>query len=487
MLSRRGFLLGGLGGVLVPFHAPSIRAAAVSKVGVAIVGLGFRGRQHLQNLIQRPDVDIVAIYDPDKDQLAKAKALIPKKTVITSVDFTQDLPQQRDVDAVVVATPAHWTSFASFFAFHSGKAAYVEYPISHNIHEATSVYRAANLYKRVAHAGTHLRANPAIKNMRDFVQAGALGKVTLARAISYNPRPSIGRRSEPLPIPKSVDFRIWSGPAPEKPLYRDNLHGDWRFDFNTGTGDMGDDGANQVDLCRYLLGTGAVAPEIVSIGGRFGYIDAGDTPNTLVVYHGYQPAPIILEVRGLPITKAYLNNIIQWSQNVPVYVAPRSQRELRNGVVLHCEKGELIISGGASGSAYDLKGSLIRQFASEVGDPVGLFLSDIITDHHDLSNLRQGMLSTFLCHAANISYGLGHTAAPADVANAIKDLPHVNAALDSMRVHLRANGIDLAKSPLTLGARLKVAVENMTFTDPRANARMERLYNSRFHIPPMML
>src|SRR3989449_5594545 len=149
-------------------------------------------------------------------------------------------------------------------------------------------------------AGTQSRSSFAIKEVVAWVKARNLGKILVARGLSYKPRPSIGKVDGPQPIPQDVNYDQWCGPAPMGPLMRKRLHYDWHWVWPTGNGDLGNQGIHQMDIARWFLGVNELSPRVFSVGGRLGYMDDGETPNTQIVYHDYPKAPLIFEVRGLP-------------------------------------------------------------------------------------------------------------------------------------------------------------------------------------------
>ena len=170
-----------------------------------------------------------------------------------------------------------------------------------------------------------------------WVQGGGLGKILYAVGTCYKPRQSIGKRTTPLEIPSTIHYDLWCGPAEKKDLYRPKLHYDWHWDWNTGNGDMGNQGIHQMDIARWFLGEPALAPRVVSIGGRLGYEDAGNTPNTQVVYLAYEKAPLIFETRGLPRSKAAASQMGRFDGRVP-RLGRRRVRAVRKGP---CARTEL--------------------------------------------------------------------------------------------------------------------------------------------------
>ena len=154
-------------------------------------------------------------------------------------------------------------------------------------------------------AGTQIRSGEGLREAVQWIQAGNLGKITAARGFCYKRRDSIGKTTGPQPIPATVNYDLWTGPAPLVPPHRNNpkngpIHYDWHWVYLYGNGDVGNQGIHQMDVARWFLGESGLPRHTLSIGGRLGYIDDGDTPNTQVVIHDYATAPLIFEVRGLP-------------------------------------------------------------------------------------------------------------------------------------------------------------------------------------------
>ena len=154
-------------------------------------------------------------------------------------------------------------------------------------------------------AGTQSRSSQAIKEAIEWVRAGNLGKIVIARGLCYKPRASIGKVDGPQPPPAGVDYDLWCGPAPKAPIHRQHFHYDWHWFWDYGNGDVGNQGIHQMDIARWFLGEPELSPRVWGIGGRLGYEDDGETPNTLIAYHDYEKAPLIFEVRGLPRDKSH--------------------------------------------------------------------------------------------------------------------------------------------------------------------------------------
>src|SRR5262249_28341276 len=154
-------------------------------------------------------------------------------------------------------------------------------------------------YKRICQTGTQSRSQKALQDVMAYIHGGKLGKVTLSRGLCYKTRNSIGKVTAPTPVPAGVDYDLWLGPAPYKPVMRKQFHYDWHWQWDYGNGDLGNQGIHQMDIARWALGKHEMPKSVMGLGGRFGYIDDGETPNTELVFMDYGDTHLIFEVRGL--------------------------------------------------------------------------------------------------------------------------------------------------------------------------------------------
>ncbi len=338
--SRRTFLKQAAGAAAAcSILSRSARADVNGQIRMAVVGFNGRGRSHIDGFQDQ----LVALCDCDAAVLGKTAEAFEKKhgrKLDKIADFRR-LLDRKDIDAISIATPNHTHSLIAILAAQAGKDVYVEKPISQRVWEGRQLANAAAHYKRMIQCGTQGRSCPSIRQAVDYVHSGKLGRVQYIVGTCYKPRPSIGRSDTPLVIPKQLDYELWCGPAAKKDIYRPkrnsmggyNPHYDWHWDFNTGCGDMGNQGIHQMDIARWFLGASALSPRVVSFGGRVGYQDAGNTPNTQVVLHDYPEAPILFETRGLPKSKAAQQN---WGNSMDTY------RGSQVGVVVQCEHGYVV-------------------------------------------------------------------------------------------------------------------------------------------------
>ena len=240
------------------------------------------------------------ICDADENVIGPAnKALTAKNG--TEPKFVQDIRRifdDKEIDAVSIATPNHWHSLATIWAVQAGKDVYVEKPVSHNVLEGRKAVEAARKYDRIVQAGTQCRSHKGIQDAMEFLHSGKLGNIYMAKGLCYKPRGSIGHKAD-SDVPAGVDYNLWTGPAPMKPFNANRFHYNWHWFWDTGNGDLGNQGIHQMDLARWGLNKNEFPKTVMASGGRFGYTDDGQTPNTELVAFEYDDCELQFEVRGL--------------------------------------------------------------------------------------------------------------------------------------------------------------------------------------------
>ncbi len=445
---------------------------ANDSLGFAVVGFGGRGKAHISGLGQAEGTRLVALCDVDREILDKEVARCENRgQKVQGYTDVRKLLENKEIDVVSFATPNHWHSLGAIWAVLAGKDVYVEKPVSHNVWEGRQLVKAARAHKRIVQAGTQSRSSTGIQEAIAWLREGHIGKIKVARGLCYKRRPSIGKVEGPQPVPASVDYDLWCGPAPKASLIRKRLHYDWHWVWPTGNGDLGNQGIHEMDMCRWILGETALSPRVLSVGGRLGYVDDGTTPNTQIVLHDYPTAPLIFEVRGLPEKES--------SKEMDRYHGASI------GVVIECEGGELVIGGGSSATALDKEGKELKKFSGSQSHFANFIHAVRSRNAGDLkADILEGHLSSALCHTGNISYRLGHTHPPEDIREALKANSELAEALGRMELHLAANKVDLRTTPATLGLLLKMDPQTERFTDnAAANQLLTREYRPPFVVP----
>ncbi|MHC4206741.1 MAG: Gfo/Idh/MocA family protein [Planctomycetota bacterium] len=471
--SRRRFLKSSLIGGAAAALAPYSRVlGANDDIRVAVVGFRSQGSNHIKYFSNIPGVRVVALCDADRNlidrEFAKLKALNQKADTYVDV---RKLLQDKNIDAIITATPNHWHSLVTIWACQAGKDVYVEKPVSHNIREGRKMVEAARKYNRIVQVGTQRRSDEGLAEAYEYIQQGNLGKILRARCYYFSPRGPIGKVNGPQPIPKGVDYNLWTGPASLEPLMRKNLHYDWHWQWPYGNGDLGNNGIHYIDLCRWALGYTTMAPGAVSFGGKFLWDDDRQTPNTQVAFFNYKPAPIIFEMRNLPRKKGDS-------------AMDATYRKTRAPVIIECEGGYY-----AGGWACDNEGKRIKQFKETGGSGhhanfIKAVRSRKVSDLN--ADILQGHLSTAACHMGNISYQVGREASNDDIVQSLKSNSVLADAFERAAEHLSLNEADLEKTPITLGPWLRMDSSTERFVGEfsnQANLYLSRNYRAPFAVP----
>jgi len=442
------------------------RSAANDRIGVAVIGLHGRGLTHVDAYTYDDGVDVVALCDPDEGTFRKAQEALASRGRPAAKQYSdiRKLLENKDIHAVSIATPNHWHALASIWAMQAGKDVYVEKPVSHNITEGRRMEEVRVKYNRVCQAGTQSRSSPAHQQAIKYIHDGKIGKVMLARGLCYKLRKSIGHFDD-SPVPPGVDYDLWLGPAAERPFNRNRFHYEWHWNWDYGDGDIGNQGIHQMDLCRWALNK-KLATNALALGGRFGYKDDGQTPNTQIALFEYEDVPLLFEVRGLP-TPPLLGMDV--------------------GNIIYGTEGFVAMSNEDAGQAvaFDNTGSKRRVFKGQ-GNHFANFMSAVRSRRQaDLNApILEGHLSTALCHLANISYRLGRSEPFAASRSALGENMELREAFGRFEQHLADNALELREMTYQLGPKLAFDPKTEDFgSDTKANALLTRDYREPFVVP----
>jgi predicted dehydrogenase len=473
--TRRQFLGASLAlgsGLALPAPSWARVIGANDTIRIGVIGFNGQGRSHIEAFRKLPGVRVTALCDADSRVLeAEAKKFRDRGEAIDTMGDIRQLLDRSDIDAISTATPNHWHALITVWACQAGKDVYVEKPVSHNVWEGRQAVIAARKYQRIVQTGTQCRSSSGLREAVAWVRQGNLGKIKLVRALCYKRRASIGKTSGDQPVPSSIDYDLWCGPAPKGPLRRSRLHYDWHWVWATGNGDLGNQGIHQMDIARWFLGENRLSPSILSIGGRLGYEDDGETANTQIIIHDYKPVPLIFEVRGLPAREG-----------------TSKMDDLKGasiGVIVECEHGYLVNPSYTEATAFDPSGQVLRKFSGTIDHHANFIKAVRSRKVSDLTaDILEGHLSSALCHTGNISYLLGRRARPEEIREAIRANPHARETYDRFAAHLVANAVDLEKTPATLGVALQMNPRSEQFKgNARANALVSRQYRPPFVVP----
>jgi predicted dehydrogenase len=443
-------------------------AAPADRVGIAVVGLHGRGMEHIGAYAANGGAEVVALCDVDESTFARAQNALKERDRPEARTYTdlRKLLEDRRVQAVSVAAPNHWHALASVWAMQAGKDVYVEKPVSHNVAEGRRMEQARVKYGRVCQAGTQARSSPAHREAIEYIRDGHIGAVLLARGLCYKPRKSIGHFDDGQ-VPEGVDYDQWLGPAPKRVFNLNRFHYNWHWNWDYGNGDIGNQGVHQMDVARWAAGAG-LPRAVTCVGGRFGYEDDGQTPNTQLALFDYGPGgpPLLFEVRGLatpPLRGVTVGNIIYGSEGFVTFGQEDS----------------------ATAAAFDNSGKVVKTFTGG-GDHFGNFLAAVRSrSQSDLTcPILEGHLSSALCHLANISYRLGE-AEPFEVPRRVfGDSLDSAEAFGRFEQHLADNSLKLREMNFRLGPRLEFDAGAERFASAgKADAMLTRDYRPPYVVP----
>ncbi len=463
---------------------PDKQGSDLDRLRVACVGVRGQGMSHVRGYTNKAnsknaiitticDVD-TGVISPAMKHVEKAQGKAPK--------FVQDVRkviEDKDVDVISIATPNHWHALIAIWAMQNGKDVYCEKPVSHNITEGRRIIEAARTYNRICQTGTQSRSMAGMREAIAFIHAGKIGKVKLARGLCYKLRPSIGKVDGPQKPPETMDYDLWCGPAPLKMPHRKTkngtVHYDWHWFWDYGNGDLGNQGIHEMDKARWGLNKNELPRATTSIGGRFGYVDDGETANTQVIHYDFGDCELVFEVRGLPSKSPF-----------PGKESPKEGKKPGNfvGNVWYGSEGFLVCPSYSSGVAYSNDGEVIKRFKGE-GDHFANFLSAVRSRRkEDLhADILEGHLSSAMCHLGNISHRLG-TPASFEEKPAAFAAKAANDAMADCIAHLKGHDVDVGAVRYSLGRKLTLAPGAETFVgDKEADVLLTREYRKGFEVP----
>lgn len=437
-------------------------------------------------------VRVSALCDVDPEVLdARVNKMADTQQIsVAGFNDMRKMFENGEIDAVSTATPNHWHSLIGVWAIQSGKDAYVEKPISHNVWEGRQLVKLARKNGKICQGGTQSRSLGSIQAAVKFIQDGELGRIEYVKGLCYKPRASIGKGGQGE-IPAGVDYDLWCGPAKMEAVPgRQRFHYDWHWFYEYGNGDMGNQGIHQMDVARWFLGEDAIAPRTMSLGGRLGYDDDGQTPNTQLVVHDYGAAPLIFETRGLPSARKFQED--GWGDNMNK--PERFPDQSGIAVVVVCEGGSLYASANGTVLVKDKDGKDME--APEPFETESIYENFIHAmksrKMEDLyADCEETHLSSALCHTGQISHRLGQRLSRAEILERIKEDKILSERFESMAEHLGKNGVDVSQPNITMGPMLKFNPESEWAEgngelDVMANQLATRVYREPYVVPEVI-
>jgi len=436
--SRRDFLkITSAGVATTALSASASSYAAIlganDRVRVAICGVRGRGNDHIHGFSRVPGTELAILCDIDDNVSQQRVGEIEKMGLPrpkSCVDVRK-LLEDKEIDAISIATPNHWHSLMAIWACQAGKDVYVEKPCSHNSFEGRQLVRAVKKYNRICQHGSQSRSNPGMIEAIHHLSDGTIGDVYMARALCYKWRPSIGRAT-PEPVPAGVNYDLWTGPAPLKPFTKNRFHYNWHWIWDTGNGEVGNQAIHEIDIARWGLGVGFPV-SVSAMGGHFMFDDDQETPNTLSANFSFEDANgkrklMELEVRHwITNHEAEIGTGAYGASAVPPAgltgdakkkpaenqkpLGPKDAKTNTVGNLFYGSNGYLAIDG------YDAYKTWITDqvepgpHGKASGDHYANFIDCVRSrraqDIH--SPIEEAHISTTLVHLANASYRLGRT------------------------------------------------------------------------------
>ncbi|MDD4143807.1 MAG: Gfo/Idh/MocA family oxidoreductase [Prolixibacteraceae bacterium] len=405
--SRRTFIrntAAATAAISLPTIIPVKAFGANDRINAAVLGVNGRGKSHISSFMVQDNVVVTHLCDPDMNVL-KDRQKEFKEKYNQDVVLEQDLRRiydNEDIDVVGIATPNHWHALAVIWACQAGKDCYVEKPGTHNIYEGRKMVEAAQKYDRIVQHGVQLRSSPSVREAVKLMHEGFIGRVYMARGLVFRWRADIGNKGFE-PVPEGLDYDLWVGPAAKRPFSRNIVHYNWHWTFEYGNGDVGNQGIHETDLCMWGLDVG-LPTRITSMGGKFLFDDAKETPEVLSSIYHYPEEDKIIQFEVRP-----------WCTN--------TEEGVTVGNIFYGEKGILVVDGYDKYKFFmGQKRELVKSGDDGAIAKTELARGDTGTDGH-VKNFIEAVrahdktilngpvetahLASGLAHLGNIAYRLG--------------------------------------------------------------------------------
>mgnify|MGYP000880953755 CR=1 FL=1 len=440
-MSRRDFIQRSAGVVAGAAAASSLLAfgrramAQDDELRVAVLGINGRGTAHISAFMNLPGCRVAALCDPDETLFAsRAEAITsaghPKPKFYPDI---RDVLEDDEIDVLSVATPNHWHCLATIWGCQAGKDVYVEKPLSWGIWEGRQAVKAARKYGRIVQVGTQGRSDGRMREAIARFRRGDVGSPVMARATCFKPRASIGFQPIEEP-PPTLHWDIWRGPGPDVPFHRNLVHYNWHWFYDFGNGDLGNQGVHQMDIARWGLGQ-TLPVRVSSTGGRLGYVDQGETPNTQTCNFQYEDGTmLVFEVRGLPTAEES---------------GGRIGNQFYGSEGWMCQSDGFVAHVGYDGDPREIDGPLPPVGGAGPEDHFANFVRAVRSRRiEDLNaDVLEGHYSAALCHMALIAYRLGRDLEFCPEREEFVGDDEANAMLRRPKQRVRRDGVGLVANP----------------------------------------
>jgi predicted dehydrogenase len=366
------------------------KAEPSDRIRLAIIGVRGRGRGVGLNFARLPQAQITHVCDVNEPLMAPyAKQVADvQKTTPKCVQDLREVLNDKSVDAIIVTTPDHWHALATIWGCQAGKHVYVEKPVSNNVFESHQAVEASRKYKMAVQTGTQCRSAPHYKEAIEYVRSGKLGTVHMAKVWNSQRRSRVDAAKDG-PVPKGLDWNIWQGPAPERPYNDRRYTYGWRWMWDYGAGDMGNDGVHDLDIARWGLGVAYPSAVNCTASKLFFDGDIQETPDTQVVTFSFPESKAVMLYEQRLWSPYHLegheNGVAFYGTNAYLVLGRRSWKVV--------EKGNKVV--------FDKKVSFSDTPHFED------WLSCIKSGKRPACDIEDGHRSTLLAHLGNISYRVG--------------------------------------------------------------------------------
>jgi predicted dehydrogenase len=391
-VTRREFLGQATAVAATAALASTAAAAPSGQLTVALIGVGGMGGNHLRLLAERKDTRLKYLCDCDANRMTAALKSVESKLPAApqTVKDMRQIFDDREVDAVWIATPDHWHTPAALLAVAAGKHVYVEKPVSHNVREGRLLIDAARKHNRVVQVGTQSRSSAHIQQAVQRLREGGIGDVLVAKAWNSQKRGNIGH-TQPSDPPPTLDYDLWLGPATHRPYRQNMLPGVWRFWRDFGVGDIGNDGVHDIDIARWGLGVNTHPSTVAALGHKMFFDDDQEFPDTYYCVYDYPGDGKVGHRKQLIYEQR------DWS--------PYVQEGYENGNAFYGTNGMLILGKASGYKLYGPRNKLIEEASGspDLAAHHQNFLDCIRNDKRANADVEEGHLSAVLCHLGNIA------------------------------------------------------------------------------------
>jgi predicted dehydrogenase len=437
-------------------------------IRLAVCGINGRGGAHINKFAEMKGVQVTCLVDPDS-RIHEKHAKNVEKLAGNTPKCVQDPRVALDdsnIDAISIATPNHWHSLLTIWACQRGKHVYVEKPLSHNVFEGRIAVQAARKHNCMVQHGTQQRSSEGRAREIAAVQSGKYGKLLVSKGYCSKPRWSIDFKKPESP-PEGLDFDVWLGPAQEQPYHGNLVHYNWHWFWDTGNGDIGNQGVHEMDVARWAIKGATLPTKVYSLGGRFGYTDQGQTPNTQMAVMEFGDVKLVFEVRGL----------VGRTSKDPGKIA--NEYYTTEGMIA---EGMFYPKNGGKPERLENVGGSVRP-----GREFGSFINAVKSGNREDLNadVEHGHYSSALCHLANISYRLGEEVPFNRRTKTLGDDKVVLETFQALESNLtKGNGLSLDGLSYRLGRTLAFDPAAEKFVgDSEANALLTRHYRAPYVVP----